>query len=256
MQVNMTSLTSALTTALRQSTSSNSVFLAQDETQGAQGAGTSHTTATNSGNAVTSTGTGSSLLSSKTALDLIGQTQQVVASTTTSNTGGAAETSSTSSSTASSTSGNDQTNSTNTLPIALQHEMENVANDPAYAATVAQRMAGPYGVLIHINTQDPGDTTGWMERDDAAQATVSSLQPQLQALYQSDKAQGKSGAQTVADMLQLQLSQPQSYWAAMDPDHLQGDVKSTVQTQLTVLKQAMAKSAQSPSASSVTGQTT
>jgi hypothetical protein len=266
MQVNTTSLTSALTTALRQSSSSNSDFLALDETEGARGA---RTTAANSGNAVTGTGTGagSGLLSARTALDLIGQTQQV-AETGTGSGSGTAKSGSTPSSAGtdntvatSTTSGSETTDSAETLPVSVLHQMQNVANDSGYAATVAQQMAGNVGVLVQsassLGLQYPSAAySQWDARIQQSQATVNAFQQQAQALYQSDKAEGKSGAETVADILRLQLSQPQSYWKARDPDNLQGDLKGQTQSALTVLQQAMVTSAQSSSvASSATGQT-
>jgi hypothetical protein len=121
-----------------------------------------------------------------------------------------------------------------TLPTAFKNQMQQIADDPAYAAGTARLMTGgTHYAVLNSHVFDP-IYGGY-------QAQLDSIEPDLASLYRSDQAQGKSGAETVADMLRFEIAQPQSYWSAADPDHLlSNDPKAFAQAQLAALQDAMA----------------
>ena len=113
------------------------------------------------------------------------------------------------------------------------HIMQEVAADPGFADYVAGQMSHATHYARLGNVMEAAVKAG----QDADQKIIDGLQPQLTAIYESDKAAGKSGAETVADVLELQLAQPQSYWNAIDPDHLMSnDAKGLAQAELNTLQ--------------------
>lgn len=135
------------------------------------------------------------------------------------------------------------------MAIGTVDGMAGLVEDPVSADTLAKDMTAPHLVLVRmmkndLNQEAPVQVDGglWMPAS-AAQAykAANAITPQIQSLYASDQAAGKSGAQTITDILQMELSQPQSYWDAQDPNHLGGDQKQIAQIELALLKQDAAK---------------
>lgn len=150
-------------------------------------------------------------------------------------------------------SGQSQTNGSGTsaadTAIGILDSTAGYVNAPVEADQTAQNMTGHQLALVTMgNFRNPLNGTSGplvsvlhssaeIAKIDAA---ANAIQPQLQSLYSQDKGQGKTGAQTVADLLALQLAQPQSYWDARDPDKITGNAKEIAQIQLSVLQQSMA----------------
>lgn len=131
------------------------------------------------------------------------------------------------------------TQSGSVLPTGIQDEMQEAATNSQYGDEVAAQMSNaPHSAVLASHVFDA--------TYQADQATVDSIQPQLTSLYDSDKAAGKSGAETISDILKFEISQPQSFWNAVDPDHLQsGDAKGYAQAELDTLQTQMQPSAAS-----------
>lgn len=133
------------------------------------------------------------------------------------------------------------------LPTALQHYMEDIANDPNIARQTAY-VWGNYPIIVGMKLPIPpnggpmspeqfnnicGMLKGYADQ-------VAAVQSQAKAVYQQGKAAGKSDAEICADLLKFQLSQPDSYWQARDPQGLAGDLKGTTKAELDALQQAIA----------------
>lgn len=138
------------------------------------------------------------------------------------------------------------------LPIAMRHYVEDIANDPAYGMSEAERWAKhPIAVLTKLPVPadgqegpvDPAVFQAALDRWQHCASVVQSVQDKAAALYDKGKAEGKSGAEIYADILELQLSQPAGYWQARDPDHLSGDLRGTARAELAALRRAMAAGA-------------
>ncbi|MDR3435097.1 hypothetical protein [Telmatospirillum sp.] len=201
--------------------------------QDSQDSSSTDTTAkTGADKAVAGAGVGGGLLAASTAQYLMQLDQDMTSSTS---------------------AGSQQATSTAYQAIGTMNIMQEVANDPDFANSWAGHLSAtntliavqlPMNADGTVNTtlmDDPNWFTQFDAKIDQAQAIVNSFQQQAQALYNSDKSQGKSGAQTVADILELRLAQPQSYWDAVDPTNIEANAKDDVQTQLNILKQAMAQ---------------
>lgn len=128
--------------------------------------------------------------------------------------------------------------------------MASCVDDPASAKSEIQSLTSPRLVactLEELNAQlhEPMvsmDGKMWMPQSAArAFAAANVLQPQLQATAEQDQAANKSQAETISDLLQMQLSQGQAYWAAQDPYGHAGDQQSIARIQFEVLQQVMAQ---------------
>jgi len=155
-----------------------------------------------------------------------------------------------------------------TLPSAYQHQIEDIVSDPSYAARKAKEWGTiPTGLLIRL---PPGVTVSYsgpgpVSAEDNAilnkyllndpsigirHGIVDPVEAKLKAAYQDNMAQGKSGVETYLNMLELQVSQPQEYWDAIDP--YSPVPKEIAQGKLNLLRQLMAQDNSNPS--DVTGQ--
>jgi len=152
------------------------------------------------------------------------------------------------------------------LPSAYQHQVEDIASDPKFAAIQAKEWATfpvliayqiPPGVPHHSGpgAASPAENAAFEKyvvkpsMEGSRQRTVDAVQDKLKAAYQDNMAQGKSGAETYLNLLEIQVSQPQEYWKAIDPDS--SAPKQIAQGKLDLLRQLMAQD--KPNSTDVTG---
>jgi len=135
------------------------------------------------------------------------------------------------------------------LPIAKLHYVQDLVADPTYAMSQMEKYcSGKMAVLMKLpvpaNGQegyvDPEIVHAAFERYFSFQSQVQAVHDHAKTLLEKGKAEGKSGAEIYADVLRDQLSQPDSYWQARDPDNLWGQPKEKVQAELNALEKAIA----------------
>ena len=132
------------------------------------------------------------------------------------------------------------------LAIGMVDSMASCVDDPATANAVVKSLTGPMLVPLRKIDLKHGGFVNNAEDYAKDLATLNGLNPQLQMIYKRNQAEGKSTAQSIDDMLALQLSQPESYWKARDPDNIQGNQKEMVGIELQVLTLALAQSTGEP----------
>lgn len=112
------------------------------------------------------------------------------------------------------------------LPIGTKHMLEDMVNDQAYGA----KMADGYANNVH---------TACMTLPEYIQAkgTLEAGQKQLQTAWQDIRSQGESPAQSYADLLKYELSMSRSYWNAQDPGHTMVDIHGFAEDKLAYLQQ-------------------
>lgn len=144
---------------------------------------------------------------------------------------------------AASTAASDSTAAGADLPIGVQHWMQDIANDPTFAAQQASEWANSQPVVCFNLADLPKNgapASVWMAFNDKMNAEMKvaeQVQQQLKALYQTETAKGVAPAQIYADMLNLKASQPQSY---LDTQGFAGEnVKSLLTSQMAFLQQAI-----------------
>lgn len=121
-------------------------------------------------------------------------------------------------------------------------QMQNIAGSSSQAWSFAQALThSTTGLTLASDSSNPTLAA----RDQADAALVQSYNSKLEDRYQADQKAGDSGAQTSADLLSFQLSFPQSYWAARDPDQLytnEGSPEAVAKAQLQDLTGAITPS--------------
>lgn len=133
------------------------------------------------------------------------------------------------------------------IPTGVSNRLKDIAENSSVAAQEARSFA--YGTRSVCMQPPPNGSPAsvWQQFSQkmaAANDAINQIQSQKVDLYQNETAKGTAPAQIYADMLKLELSQPQSYWSAQDPNHQLGDLRGNVQAQLTQLERNMASSAQ------------
>jgi hypothetical protein len=73
-----------------------------------------------------------------------------------------------------------------------------------------------------------------------AESTLKAGQNQLQSAWRNIQGEGKSPAQSYAELLRYELSMPQSYWNAQDPGHTMPDLRAFTEAKMAYLEQYMA----------------
>lgn len=116
------------------------------------------------------------------------------------------------------------------LPEGVRHMLEKMVDDPAYGASYAEG----YANNIHTACMT---LPAFMQ----SQGILEAGRGQLQGAWQDIQSQGKSPAEGYAMLLKYELSMPQSYWDAQDPDHT-ADVRALAQAKLDYLDQYLAAS--------------
>ncbi|GEM_PF-6363296 len=135
---------------------------------------------------------------------------------------------------------------TSPLPTAVRTMLAQIASDPAYAAEQADQIA--HGTPSVFMTPPPNGSSmavmqEFFDTVDSALKQLEGFQSQKLALYDSLSAQGTEPAEIYAQMLELEVSQSDSYWNALDPANELGDLQGNLQAQLTQFRQDMAATA-------------
>lgn len=115
------------------------------------------------------------------------------------------------------------------LPIGIKHMLEQMVDDPAYGA----RIADGYAENIHTACMTLPEFM-------RAQGTLEAGRNQLQAAWRDIQNEGKSPAQSYAELLSYELSMPQSYWDAQDPGRTMPNIRAFAEAKLAYLGQYMA----------------
>ncbi|WP_141400638.1 hypothetical protein [Magnetospirillum sp. 15-1] len=133
---------------------------------------------------------------------------------------------------------------------AVEHGMDDIANDPAIAALRAQQLAkGTDAIEVRAAVNDPSlspeeraaQAMANLNKNQAIEQQTKAVQQQRMALYDSETAKGTPPAEIFAKLLQFNASQPQSYGDQLMP-HEAGATWASWQTaQLEYLQGAMAK---------------
>lgn len=139
---------------------------------------------------------------------------------------------------------------TSPLPTAVETMLAQIASDPAYAAEQAEQIA--HGTPAVFMTPPPNGFSMSVMQEffatvESALKQLEDFQSQKQALYDSLSAQGTPPAEIYAQMLEIEASQPESYWNALDPAGELGDLQGNRQAQLTQLRQDMAAASEAAS---------
>lgn len=138
------------------------------------------------------------------------------------------------------------------LPIAKQHYVQDLVADPTFAMSqMEQYCHGTMAIMMKLPVPpdgkegyvDPELVHAAFERYFSFQSQVQAVHDHAKELLEKGKAEGKTGAEIYADVLRDQLSQPDSYWHARDPDNLWGQGKEKVQAELNALEKAIAAKA-------------
>ena len=132
------------------------------------------------------------------------------------------------------------------LAVGMIDSMASCVDDPATANAVVKSLTAPMLVPIRKCGLKNGQLLDGADDYARNVATLNGINPQLQMIYNRDQSAGKSTAQSIDDMLALQLSQPESYWNARDPDHILGNQKEIVRIQFDALTLALAQSTGDP----------
>lgn len=138
---------------------------------------------------------------------------------------------------------------TPTLSLATKHHVQDLVNDPVYAAKAMDKYTGT-GLAVFVQLPVPANgAEGYVDpkivqesfdRWMKASQTVNAVHANARTLYERGVAEGKSGAEIYRDILKEQLAQPDAYWQARDPDHLFGNMKESTQAELDALEKAIA----------------
>lgn len=140
-------------------------------------------------------------------------------------------------------------NNAATLSLATKHHVQDLVDDPVYAAKAMEKYATT-GLAVFIQMPvpangaegyvDPKIVQASYDRWMKAYQAVNAVHANARALYDQGVAEGKSGAEIYRDILKDQLAQSDAYWEARDPDHLFGNMKESTQAELDALEKAMA----------------
>lgn len=117
------------------------------------------------------------------------------------------------------------------LPVGIKHMLEQMVDDPVSGA----KYADGYANTIHTACMT---LPQYLQVQGTLEAGIS----QLQAAWQSIQSEGKSPAQSYAELLKYELSMPKSYWNAQDPGHTMADIHAFAAAKLSYLEQYMAAS--------------
>lgn len=118
-----------------------------------------------------------------------------------------------------------------TLPIGVKHMLEQIVDDPAFGA----KYANGYTDNIHTACMTLPE---FMRSQDALETGHN----QLQEAWKNIQSEGKSPAQSYAELLKYELSMPKNYWDAQDPGHTMPDIRSFAEAKLNYLEQYIAAS--------------
>ncbi len=133
---------------------------------------------------------------------------------------------------------------------AVEHGMDDIANDPAIAALRAQQLAkGTDAVEVRAAVNDPSlspeeraaQSMTELKNIQAIEQQTKAVQQQRMALYDSETAKGTPPAEIFAKLLQFNASQPQSYGYQLMPHEAGGTWASWQTAQLEYLQGAMTK---------------
>ena len=105
-----------------------------------------------------------------------------------------------------------------TLPVGIQHGLDDIANDPAYAAKRAE-MLGRSGDLVFVGKMLPTVNNGFSDAERAdflakqtvKLATAKQVQGERSAYYESLKSQGMAPADIYAKLMEFNANLPESY---------------------------------------------
>lgn len=161
----------------------------------------------------------------------------------------AAETAQTAAQTAAETSAEVEKDNAPTLSLARQHYVQDMVDDPIYAAKAVKQYATTHlAMLVKLPVPangaqgyvDPKIVQESYDRWMKAYQTVNEVHANAKTLYEQGLAEGKSSTEIYRDILKDQLAQSDAYWQARDPDHLFGNMKESTQAELDALEKAMA----------------
>ena len=131
------------------------------------------------------------------------------------------------------------------LAIAIQHHLDEIANNPSYASSFAQTYgSGPILLMANPPPKMPSDST----RVADMAADLNAAFKERQVVYKSKTAEGLPPAQVYSEMLALSISQTEHNARA---DHYQGDPVGTRSSELKAeyayLQNAIAKASSAES---------
>lgn len=115
------------------------------------------------------------------------------------------------------------------LPDGVKRMLEQMVDDPAYGAGVAEG----YAENIHTACMTLPEFM-------RAEGTLEAGRQQLEAAWRDIASAGKTPAQGYADLLRYELSMSDSYWEAMDPGHTTPDVRKLAEAKLAYLETCIA----------------
>lgn len=122
-----------------------------------------------------------------------------------------------------------QQNNAPILPVGVQHMLQEMVDNPKFAA----QYANGYATNTHTAAMSIGQ---FLQVKD----TLYAGQAQLQAVWQNIQGQGKSPAQSFADLLAYEQAMPQSYWNAQDPGNTTPNIQALAAAKLAYLQQCIA----------------
>ncbi|MGE5547284.1 MAG: hypothetical protein ACM33T_10325 [Solirubrobacterales bacterium] len=134
------------------------------------------------------------------------------------------------------------------VPSGVRDDLARIARDARYAADQAGAFAhGTRAVCMKppANGAPASEWQAFSRTVDAAREQLDRVQAEKTDLYQRETANGTAPAEVYAHMLELELAQPQGYWAAMDPAGQLGDLRGNAQIRLAVLREEMAQAGRS-----------
>lgn len=115
------------------------------------------------------------------------------------------------------------------LPDGLKRMLEQMVDDPAYGAAMAEG----YAENIHTACMTLPEFM-------RAEGTLGAGRQQLEAAWRDIASAGKTPAQGYAELLKYELSMSDRYWEAMDPGHTTPDVRELAEAKLAYLEARIA----------------